>query len=84
MPTRRELALALDGQGTNATTTKGPRTLQLKLQKNSLSSIHTSTFFHNCNDFSNIVLYMDNDFPNDFLRKIFVKIFVVCKGLKKP
>ena len=25
---------------------------------------------------------MDNDFPNDFFRKIFVKIFVVCKGLK--
>ena len=24
---------------------------------------------------------MDNDFPNDFFRKIFVKIFVVCKGL---
>ena len=26
---------------------------------------------------------MDNDFPNDFIRKIFVKIFVVCKGLKQ-
>ena len=24
---------------------------------------------------------MDNDFYNNFLRKIFVKIFVVCEGL---
>ena len=24
---------------------------------------------------------MDNDFPNDFIRKIFVKILVECKGL---
>ena len=45
---------------------KGPRTLQLKLQEKQLSSIHTTTFFHNC---------------NEFFRKIFVKIFVVCEGL---
>ena len=25
---------------------------------------------------------MGNDFPNDLFTKIFVKIFVVCKGLK--
>ena len=27
------------------------------------------------------VLYMENNVYNDFLRKIFVKIVVVCKGL---
>ena len=30
------------------------------------------------------VLYIDNDSPNDFFRKIFVKVFVVCKGLNRP
>ena len=35
----------------------GPRTLQLKLQKKSLSSILTTTFFHNCNDFFNSFIY---------------------------
>ena len=48
--------------------------------KKSLSSIQTTTFFHNCNDFST-VWYMGNDFHNNFFGKIFVKIFVVCKGL---
>ena len=60
---------------------KGPRTLQLKLQTNSLSSIHTATFFTTATIFST-VLYMDNDFHNNFFGKIFVKIVVVCKGLK--
>ena len=36
---------------------KDPRTLQLKLQKKQLSSIHTTTFFHNCNDFFNSFVY---------------------------
>ena len=30
---------------------RGPRTLQLKLQKKLLSSIHTAAFFHNYKDF---------------------------------
>ena len=29
------------------------------------------------------VLYMGNDFRNDFFGKIVVKIFVVCEGLKR-
>ena len=37
---------------------KGPRTLQLKLQKKQLSSIHTTAFFHNCNDFFNSFIYV--------------------------
>ena len=60
---------------------KVPRTLQLKLQKKSLSSIHTTTFFTTAKIFST-VLYMGNDFHNDFFGKIVVKIIVVCEGLK--
>ena len=44
------------------------------------SSYHPYTlqlFFTSATIFS-IVLYMDNDFPNNFFRKIFVEIFVVC------
>ena len=36
---------------------KGPRTLHTKLQKMQLSSIHTTTFCHNCNDFFNSFIY---------------------------
>ena len=36
---------------------EGPGTLQLKLQKKSLSSIHTTTFFHNCKDLFNSFIY---------------------------
>ena len=46
----------------------------------SLRPSHTTTFFHNCNNFLDS-LYMDKDFYKDFCRKIFVKIFVVCEGL---
>ena len=46
---------------------KGPRTLQLKLQKKSLLSIHTTIFFHNCYDFSTI-WYIDKDFHNNFFQ----------------
>ena len=36
---------------------KGPCTLQLKLQRMSLSSIHTTTFFRYCNHFFNSFIY---------------------------
>ena len=61
---------------------KGPRKLQLKLQKKSLSSIHTKTFFHNCKDFFNSFLY-GQQFLQQFFGKIVVKTFVVCEGLKR-
>ena len=61
--------------------TKGPRTLQLKLQKSRYRPL-TLQLFSTAATIFPIVLYMDNDFPNDFFRKIFVKIFVVCKGLQ--
>ena len=47
--------------------------------KKSLSSIHAATFFHNCNNFST-VLYMGNNFHNNFFGKIDVKIFVGVRG----
>ena len=59
---------------------KGPCTLQLKLQKKSLTSIHTTTFFHNCNDFLNSFIWA-KIFTTIVLEKIVVKIFVVCEGL---
>mgnify|MGYP001800786181 CR=1 FL=1 len=42
--------------------------------------MHTKTFFRYHNDFFNS-FYMDNDFHYNFLRKIFVKIVVVCENL---
>ena len=57
---------------------KEPRTLHTQLQKMCSYlpyTLHTTTFFHNCNDFFNSFLY-------DFLRKIFAVMCVVCKGLK--
>ena len=43
--------------------------------------VHTHyNFFSQLQRFFNSFIY-DNDFPTDFFRKIFVKIFVVCKGL---
>ena len=59
-----------------------PCTLHTKLQKEQLCSIHTTTYFHNCNDFSTVFFYMSNDFLSDlFLRKIFA---VLCKVYKGP
>ena len=43
----------------------GPHTLHTKMQKIQLSSIHTTTFFHNCNDNFNS-FYMSYDLPADF------------------
>ena len=47
---------------------QGPRTLQLKLQKKSLSSIHTTTFSHNRKDFFNSFMY-GQQFSQFFLEK---------------
>ena len=47
---------------------KGPRTLQLKLQKKKLLSIHTTTFFLNCKDFFNSFIYGQR-----FLQRFFQK-----------
>ena len=52
----------------------------MKQQKMQISSIHITTFFATVTIFST-VLYMDDDFHNDFLRKIFAVLCVVCKGL---
>ena len=57
-----------------------PRTIYVELPKKLLSSIHTATFFHKCNDFSNI-FFMSSDFLTDFFRKIFAVLRVVCEGL---
>ena len=65
------LALNLE---THCYAVKGPRTLQLKLQKKSLSSIHTTTFFHNCNDFFNSFIYGQR-----FLQRFFQKN--LCENL---
>ena len=47
-----------------------------KCKKMQLSSIRTITFFHN-------IFSMDNNnFYNNFLRKIFAVLCLVCKGLK--
>ena len=43
---------------------------------------YTLQLFFTTTTILSTVLYMDNDSPNDFFRKIFVKIFVVCKGLQ--
>ena len=43
--------------------------------------MHTTTFFHNYNEFFNSFIYGQR-FLQQFFRKIFVKIFVVCEGLK--
>ena len=59
---------------------KGPRTLQLKLQKSRHCPYTLQLFFTTAKIFSTI-LYMGNDFHNDFFAKIVVKIFVVCEGL---
>ena len=59
---------------------KGPRTLQLKLQKSSYRPYTLQLFFTTAKIFST-VSYMGNDFHNDFFEKIVVKIFVVCEGL---
>ena len=56
---------------------KGPRTLQLKLQKSSYRPYTLQLFFTTAGIFST-VLYMDND----FFRKNLVKIFIMCEGLK--
>ena len=58
---------------------KGPRTLQLNLQKKQLCTMHTTTF-HNCNNFPT-VSYFDNDFHNNIFWKISAVSVVVCKGL---
>ena len=58
----------------------GPRTLQQKLQKSSYRPYTLQLFFTTATIFLT-VLYMDKDFYNDFFRKLFVKIFVMCEGL---
>ena len=57
-----------------------PRTLQLKLQKSRYRSYTLQLFFTTVKIFST-VLYMSNNFHNNFFGKIVVKIFVVCEGL---
>ena len=59
---------------------KSPRTLQSQLRRMPLSSIHTITFFHNCNYFFNSFIYAQQ-FSQRFFRKNVVKIFLLCKGL---
>ena len=49
-------------------------------KKSSYRPYTLQLFFTTATIFST-VLYMDNNFYNDFFRKIFVKIFVVCEGL---
>ena len=49
--------------------------------KKSLLSIHTTTFFTTAKIFST-VLNMGNDFHDDFLGKIVVKIVGACEGLR--
>ena len=48
--------------------------------KMSSSSLHTTTFFHKCNDFSTVYIWA-TIFTTIFFGKIVVKIFVVCEGL---
>ena len=58
----------------------GPRSLHTKLQKMQLSSIHTTIFFHNCNDFFHSFLYVQR-FSCRLFSKIFAVSCVVYKGL---
>ena len=58
----------------------GPRTLQLKLQKSRYRPYTLQLFFTTAKIFST-VLYIGNDFYNNFFPKIVVKIFIVCEGL---
>ena len=58
---------------------KGPRTLQLKIQKKSLSSIHTTTLFHNCKDFFNSFIY-GQQFPQQFFWKNRCEILCSVRG----
>ena len=58
--------------------------LHTKLEKMQLSSIHTTIFLHNCNNFfSRFIIYMDNNFHNNVFRKIFAVLSVECKGLNR-
>ena len=56
-----------------------PRTLQLKLQKSSYQP-HTLQLFSQLQQYFQ-QYYIDNDFHKNFLRKIVVKIVVVCEDL---
>ena len=48
-----------------------------------LSSKHITNLVHNCNDFfKTFIIMMNNDFHNNFLRKILAVSCEVCKGLK--
>ena len=50
----------------NKAMSKGPRTLHTTLQKMQLSSIHTSTCCHNCNNFFNSSIYGQRFFRQMF------------------
>ena len=47
-----------------------------------ISSVHTTTFCHNCNDFFNSFVYVQKFFTTIFLRKTVAVLCVVCKGRK--
>ena len=61
---------------------KGPRTIQLKLQKSRYHPYTLQLFFHKCNDFFNSFIYGQR-FSHRFFGKIIVRIVVVCEGLKQ-
>ena len=63
---------------------KSPRTLHMKLEKIQLSSIHTTIFFHNCNNsFNRFIIYMGNNVHHNVFRKIFAVLSLECKGLNR-
>ena len=60
----------------------GPLTLQLKLQKEQLSSTRSTNFFHNCNALVNSSIFGQQFSQRFFFTKIFAVLVVVCKGVK--
>ena len=60
---------------------KGPRTLHKKLQKSSIFHTHYNIFSQLQQFFQQLVVYMSNVYDNDFSRRIFDVLCVVCKGL---
>ena len=56
--------------------TRGPHTLHTKLHKIQLSSLHTTTFCHNCSNFFNSFIN-GQQFLQRFFRRIFAVLCVV-------
>ena len=84
-PVQVELVLELSWSSTQyweywLSISYGPRTLPRKREKSSYRSYTLQLFFTTAMIFPS-VLCIDNDFHNDFVTKIVVKIILMCEGL---